>query len=212
MPSGRCAPEWLPTHRGRIAGCPCVPFWAPLSGPAASALPPSSSGNPLTYLNYLSSSVSAKKWGRFIIGSVKYLPWFISLPLEPLKKLHFCATFVTDDSEAQLSRRMPTRVIFQRPRKERELRREGCLFWAIALSPSGWLYCQLERDALARCLGRQISPAASLRTRPSNGDPITCPLILFQSFCTSIKWDVRRSSLLSPPSPGRAPEPPHIQD
>lgn len=112
---------------------------------------------------------------------------------------------MTDDSEAQLSRRMPTRVIFQRPRKERELRREGCLFWAIALSPSGWLYCQLERDALARCLGRQISPAASLRTRPSNGDPITCPLILFQSFCTSIKWDVRRSSLLSPPSPGRPP-------
>lgn len=96
LPSGRCAPEWLPTHRGRIAGCPCVPFWAPLSGPAASALPPSSSGNPLTYLNYLSSSVSAKKWGRFIIGSVKYLPWFISLPLEPLKKLHFCATFGYD--------------------------------------------------------------------------------------------------------------------
>lgn len=56
---------------------------APLLFPAA---PPA---NPLSYLNYHSSLVSAKKWGRFIIGSVKYLLWFIFFASQVLVKVAF---------------------------------------------------------------------------------------------------------------------------
>lgn len=53
-----------------------------VTGPAPLLSPAALPANPLSYLNYHSSLVSTKKWGRFIIGSVKYLLWFIFLPLK----------------------------------------------------------------------------------------------------------------------------------
>lgn len=56
------------------------------------AVSSSAPGKPLSYLNYHSSWVSAKKQGRLTVGSVKYLQWFLCLPLKRSQKLRFHAT------------------------------------------------------------------------------------------------------------------------
>ena len=78
---GRCALAWLPEASLSCAVAACGrtpsreserPLSCLLQGP----------GKPLSYLNYHSSWVSAKKQGRLTVGSVKYLQWILCLPLE----------------------------------------------------------------------------------------------------------------------------------
>ena len=78
---GRCALAWLPEASLSCAVAACGHTPSRESERPLSCLL-QRPGKPLSYLNYHSSWVSAKKQGRLTVGSVKYLQWILCLPLE----------------------------------------------------------------------------------------------------------------------------------
>ena len=78
---GRCALAWLPEASLSCAVTACGHIPSRESERPLSCLL-QRPGKPLSYLNYHSSWVSAKKQGRLTVGSVKYLQWILCLPLE----------------------------------------------------------------------------------------------------------------------------------
>lgn len=74
------------------------------------------------------------------------------------------------------------------------------------------LWAALLPSQETSCLGRR-TPSHSQPARadiPSWG-LITCPLVLFQAFCTSMRSNALRSNLLSQPSTAPSPEHPRVQ-
>lgn len=90
--------------------------------------------------------------------------------------------------------------------RKRTLGGKGCAFGVVGCHP---LSDFIAKSRETGCLERQTSPRSqSVHAYIPSWDLVTCLLIPFQGFCTSIRENVLWSNLLSHPSTARSPKRP----